>query len=87
MFVVHVTFIIISIYGPVYCIVGVLQADCSVIRDVKQMFRLFCHEALRVFHDRLINEEDKTYFYGILAEMAGKHWGEVRLTWLMYYIG
>ena len=56
---------------------GILQADTGVIRDNKQIFRLFCHEAMRVFHDRLINKEDKGFFYTILAEMAGKHFSEV----------
>ena len=56
---------------------GILQADTGVIRDNKQMFRLFCHESMRVFHDRLINAEDKGFFYNILAEMAGKHFSEV----------
>ena len=54
---------------------GVLQADQSVIRDQKAIFRLFCHECQRVFHDRLINNEDKTYFNEILAEMSSKHFG------------
>ena len=54
-----------------------MQADTGVIRDNKQIFRLFCHEAMRVFHDRLINREDKGFFYNILSEMAGKHFGEV----------
>lgn len=58
-------------------ILGVLQADTGVIRDGKQIFRLFCHESMRVFHDRLINNEDKMYFYQILADMANKHFGEV----------
>ena len=56
---------------------GVLQADPGIIRDSKQIFRLFCHESLRVFHDRLINHEDKNYYYGMLSEMANKHFGEV----------
>ena len=60
-----------------YDFVGVLQADTGVIRDGKQIFRLFCHESMRVFHDRLINNEDKNYFYHILADMANKHFGEV----------
>lgn len=47
------------------------------IRDGKQVFRLFCHESMRVFHDRLINNEDKKYFHTMLAEMASKHFGEV----------
>ncbi|XP_060586003.1 dynein axonemal heavy chain 6-like [Ruditapes philippinarum] len=58
------------------CIQGILQADTGVIRDNKQMFRLFCHESMRVFHDRLINKEDKSFFYTILSEMAGKHFSE-----------
>ena len=32
-----------------------------------------------MFHDRLINREDKTYFNTILAEMAQKHFSEVGL--------
>lgn len=40
------------------------------------MFRLFCHECQRVFHDRLINKTDKKYFYGILSEMSSKHFSK-----------
>ncbi|KAK3733193.1 hypothetical protein QZH41_008554, partial [Actinostola sp. cb2023] len=58
------------------CIQGVLQADPGVIRNRGQIFRLFCHEAQRVFHDRLINREDKTYFHEIMAEMAQKHFSQ-----------
>ncbi|XP_064645339.1 dynein axonemal heavy chain 6-like [Lineus longissimus] len=58
------------------CVQGVLQADPGCIRDNKQIWRLFCHEAQRVFHDRLINNEDKFFFHQIMAEMAGKHFGE-----------
>ncbi len=57
--------------------VGVLQADPGVIREHDQIFRLYCHEAQRVFHDRLINKDDKRYFYGILSEMASKHFSKV----------
>ncbi|KAL9959258.1 hypothetical protein ACROYT_G032565 [Oculina patagonica] len=58
------------------CIQGVLQADPGVIRDGGQIFRLFCHEAQRVFHDRLINKEDKRYFNTILSEMSQKHFSQ-----------
>ena len=60
-------------------ILGILQADPGVIRDGKQIFKLFCHEALRVFHDRLINLDDKNYFYAMLSEMSSKHFGEVHI--------
>ena len=55
---------------------GVLQADPGVIRDQVGIFRLFCHECQRVFHDRLINLEDKANFNEIMAEMAGKHFSQ-----------
>ncbi|XP_038058161.1 dynein heavy chain 6, axonemal-like isoform X2 [Patiria miniata] len=58
------------------CVQGVLQADPGVIRDGVGMFRLFCHECQRVFHDRLINLEDKAYFNEIMAEMASKHFSQ-----------
>ena len=47
------------------------------IRDRRYIFRLFCHESLRVFHDRLIDQHDKNYFYEILAELSGKHFNDV----------
>ena len=31
-----------------------------------------------MFHDRLINQEDKSYFCGILSEMSSKHFSQVR---------
>jgi hypothetical protein len=46
------------------------------ISDKDSVARLFYHEAQRVFHDRLINQEDKQYFYNILAEMAGKYFSQ-----------
>ncbi|XP_004437259.1 PREDICTED: dynein heavy chain 6, axonemal [Ceratotherium simum simum] len=57
------------------CVQGILQCDPGTIREEIQIFRLFCHECQRVFHDRLINNEDKHYFHVILTEMANKHFG------------
>ncbi|XP_043266980.1 dynein axonemal heavy chain 6 [Venturia canescens] len=58
------------------CIQGILQADSSSIREAKQMLRLFYHECLRVFHDRLINVEDKSYFYRLLTEICSRSFGD-----------
>ncbi|XP_066430422.1 dynein axonemal heavy chain 6 isoform X1 [Eleutherodactylus coqui] len=55
------------------CVQGILQCDPGSMRDQAQIFRLFCHECQRVFHDRLINSEDKQYFHTMLSEMASKH--------------
>uniref|UniRef100_K7FYG4 Dynein axonemal heavy chain 6 n=1 Tax=Pelodiscus sinensis TaxID=13735 RepID=K7FYG4_PELSI len=57
------------------CVQGILQCDSGAVRDQTQIFRLFCHECQRVFHDRLINSEDKQYFHSMLSEMASKHFG------------
>ncbi|KAF8560849.1 hypothetical protein P879_09241 [Paragonimus westermani] len=59
------------------CIQGILQCDSAVIRDKAGITRLFMHEALRVFHDRLINQEDKGFFNEMLVEMTSKYFGEV----------
>ncbi|CAF0752073.1 unnamed protein product [Brachionus calyciflorus] len=58
------------------CIQGILQVKSESISDKDSVSRLFYHEAQRVFHDRLINEEDKKYFNSILAEMAGKYFSQ-----------
>ena len=57
-----------------------LQADPGVIREHSHIFRLYCHECQRVFHDRLINKTDKRYFYGILSEMSSKHFQQVGVS-------
>lgn len=59
------------------CIQGVLQVKSESITDKDAVARLFYHESQRVFHDRLINDEDKRYFHTILAEMATKYFSQV----------
>ncbi|XP_046489725.1 dynein axonemal heavy chain 6 [Neodiprion pinetum] len=57
------------------CFQGILQADSSDVREAKQILRLFYHECLRVFHDRLINVEDKSYFYRLMTDMCKRTFG------------
>ncbi|VVC96958.1 unnamed protein product [Leptidea sinapis] len=45
------------------CMQGVLQVSAA----------LFYHECLRVFHDRLINIQDKSYFYHLMASVCTKY--------------
>jgi dynein heavy chain len=44
------------------CVQGVLQASPSAYNQAFQMMRLFYHESLRVFYDRLVNDQDKNQF-------------------------
>ncbi|XP_017780151.1 PREDICTED: dynein heavy chain 6, axonemal [Nicrophorus vespilloides] len=62
------------------CIQGILQADSGTMREPQSMLRLFCHECLRVFHDRLINEQDKIYFYYMMRETCSRSFGTPVLT-------
>ncbi|XP_050084093.1 dynein axonemal heavy chain 6 [Anopheles aquasalis] len=55
------------------CIQGVLQADPSSYINPMQLMRLFYHEALRIFYDRLINDEDKAYFKQLLQDCCEKY--------------
>ena len=45
----------------------ITPANCP---DARTMTRLWCHECMRVFHDRLIDEEDQTYFKELLIEVV-----------------
>lgn len=37
------------------------------------LVRLWLHESLRVFHDRLVDDQDKSHLRSILLEMVNKH--------------
>ena len=47
---------------------GLFQADDKIIVNGDNCAQLFAHEATRVFHDRLVNNEDKTEFFKMLAD-------------------
>lgn len=55
------------------CIQGILQASSMHYNMEMQVLRLFYHETTRVFHDRLINDEDKSSFKQIMDEVCLKH--------------
>jgi dynein heavy chain len=51
---------------------GILMSEPKYIADVDTMLRLWCHEAFRVFRDRLINEEDQGWFDQKMVEVISK---------------
>lgn len=57
------------------CIQGITQANAGTMREESAMLRLFYHECLRVFHDRLINVEDKSYFYFLMKDVCSRNFG------------
>jgi dynein heavy chain len=57
---------------------GVAQGSSDVIQEKSQFVRLWSHECLRVFYDRLINEGDRDWFIETLKEVTK---GSFNLDW------
>lgn len=47
---------------------GVAKSDPRAIVDENKAIKLWAHECMRVFHDRLISDEDRTLFQELLHE-------------------
>jgi dynein heavy chain len=47
---------------------GVLQGDAANVKDKESFIRIWAHECLRVFHDRLIDDADRTWFKDLIAQ-------------------
>ena len=52
---------------------GLTAADAGVIKEKEQFVKLWCHECLRVFQDRLIDDADRAWFVTALAEQTREH--------------
>ncbi|KAJ8605523.1 hypothetical protein CTAYLR_000063 [Chrysophaeum taylorii] len=52
---------------------GLSQTDSSVLTDKEGLVRLWSHESLRVFHDRLVNDSDRKWFFDELAKQVHAH--------------
>ncbi|XP_060621830.2 dynein axonemal heavy chain 1 [Anolis sagrei] len=48
---------------------GILMAEPAKIEDKLPLLRLWYHESCRVFRDRLVNEEDRTWFDDLMKNM------------------
>uniref|UniRef100_A0A803TP24 Dynein axonemal heavy chain 1 n=1 Tax=Anolis carolinensis TaxID=28377 RepID=A0A803TP24_ANOCA len=48
---------------------GILMAEPAKIEDKLPLLRLWYHESCRVFRDRLVNEEDRTWFDDLMKDM------------------
>ena len=59
---------IYEFYIPSQVMEGLLQAHPSVISLREHCAQLLGHEATRVFHDRLVDEADREFFYKVLSD-------------------
>lgn len=55
---------------------GICSASPKHIADPGQLVNLWYHENMRVYHDRLINEEDKNLFINELVQIANEVYKE-----------
>eukprot|EP00899_Mesostigma_viride_P012092 jgi/Mesvir1/20884/Mv07961-RA.1 len=53
-----------------------LQCAPKDIKEPNKVVRLWAHECLRVFHDRLVSDEDRLWFCNLLAETVEKRFGQ-----------
>lgn len=49
---------------------GVTMVSQAHVKDAASLARIWYHENMRVFHDRLTTEDDRTFFKGELAQLA-----------------
>uniref|UniRef100_K3WFJ4 Uncharacterized protein n=1 Tax=Globisporangium ultimum (strain ATCC 200006 / CBS 805.95 / DAOM BR144) TaxID=431595 RepID=K3WFJ4_GLOUD len=52
---------------------GIAQVTPEVVKDGKDFVRLWSHECLRVFSDRLIDDKDRTWFAEGLSKIVALH--------------
>nr|XP_045000110.1 dynein axonemal heavy chain 14 [Jaculus jaculus] len=60
-------------------LLGMMQADKTVINSKEMVAQLFTHEASRVFHDRLMEPTEKSLFYQVLSKEIQNHF---QIQWL-----
>ena len=49
-----------------------MQAIGVPLEETRKLTRLWAHETLRVFHDRLVSDEDRTWFQSLLKVRQGR---------------
>jgi dynein heavy chain len=57
---------------------GVCNGSPDKIQDPEALVRLWAHECLRVFHDRLVDTTDRSWFHRTLAAKVQEHF---RMNW------
>ena len=44
------------------------------LEDTRKLTRLWAHETLRVFHDRLVSDDDRSWFQNLLKVGMTPYW-------------
>jgi dynein heavy chain len=54
---------------------GVLLGDPAFVKDKESFIRIWAHECLRVFHDRLIDDQDRNWFKELIQITVKEQFG------------
>ena len=54
---------------------GVLQADPKLVDTKESFVKIWAHETLRVFHDRLIDDQDRDWFKALIVTVVKEQYG------------
>jgi|AntAceMinimDraft_5_1070358.scaffolds.fasta_scaffold137158_1 dynein heavy chain len=55
---------------------GICSTTAASIEDAGTLTRLWVHESLRVFADRLTDDQDRDWFFGLTKKLTEKHFKE-----------
>lgn len=58
-----------------------LQGSANLISEKEQFVRLWSHECLRIFHDRLVDDSDREWFNHMLEEKVGSTLHERKIAY------
>jgi dynein heavy chain len=53
---------------------GVLQANSDLVKEKDAFIRIWSHECMRVFHDRLIDDIDRVWFKELISTIVKEHY-------------
>uniref|UniRef100_A0A8C3NKL4 Dynein axonemal heavy chain 12 n=1 Tax=Geospiza parvula TaxID=87175 RepID=A0A8C3NKL4_GEOPR len=56
---------------------GCLLIKKSAVQNKHVMIRLFVHEVFRVFYDRLVEDDDRTWLFNLVKDIVKEHFKEV----------
>jgi hypothetical protein len=54
---------------------GISRGSAISLLNPLSFIKLWAHESLRVFSDRMINNEDQRYFEKLMAQIVQSEWG------------
>ncbi|KAJ3098250.1 Dynein heavy chain 3, axonemal [Phlyctochytrium planicorne] len=65
---------------------GLLLASQEKYQDPQKVIRLWCHEAYRVFYDRLVDDSDRHWFFDNMRDLISRQFGGTKFDDLFSHL-